>query len=167
MQEEIDAELLIGDDASTDNTLQIALEYANKYPDKIKVFPNDVNRGLIANYKRLIELSGAPYLAILESDDYWTDKRKLCTQVRYLEMHGNCGLVFTSGEFVDENGNHIGVKQEKEGLLERYREGQQKGENRLFRQVMLSNPVMAVTACFRRSAFEKGATWMSLCRTGL
>ncbi len=146
-QKEIAAELLIGNDASTDNTLQIAMEYANLFPDRIRVISNPKNLGLIENYRKLIEHSTTPYLAILESDDYWTDPLKLHKQVWYLEQHPNCGLVFTSGEFVDQQGNHLGIKQEKEGELQR---------NALLKKVLLANPVLAVTACFRRSAFDAG-----------
>ncbi len=153
-QKEIVAELLIGNDASTDNTLQIAMEYANDFPDKIKVISHPANLGLIGNYKNLIGHSTAPYLAILESDDYWTDPLKLHKQVEYLESHPNCGLVFSSGEFVDQAGKHLGIKQEEEGELLRFpSEGE---ENLLLKQVLLANPVLAVTACMRRSAFDAG-----------
>jgi len=146
-QQQVEARLIIGNDASTDDTMQIAAEYADKFPDRIRVISNPHNLGLIGNYKSLVENSSSRYIAILESDDYWTDPLKLHKQVAYLEAHPECGLVYTSGEFVDETGNHLGVKKEISGSLSR---------NRLLQQVLMANPVLAVTACFRREAFEKG-----------
>lgn len=171
-QEQVEARLIIGNDASTDDTLQIAAEYADKFPDRICVISNPHNFGLIGNYKSLVENSSSRYVAILESDDYWTDPLKLHKQVAYLEAHPECGLVYTSGEFVDETGNHLGVKKECAGARCRGRASSRAGaevnevsgavmtdsheQNRLLQQVLMSNPVLAVTACFRREAFEKG-----------
>lgn len=177
-QRQVDAELLIGNDASTDDTLQIAQEYASLHPDKIRVISNPRNLGLIGNYRSLVEHSSARYLAILESDDYWTDPLKLNRQVAWLEGHPECGLVFTSGEFVDEAGKPVGVKREVPGERKRYPNGEdccgmtgdeepgsreaQGGKglsgrcNSLLYSVLMANPVLAVTACFRREAFDAG-----------
>lgn len=146
-QESIEARLLIGDDASSDNTSSIAQEFSSKFPDRVLLFSHKENMGLIKNYKYLVEHSSAPYLAILESDDYWTDPLKLFKQVSYMEEHNNCGLVFASGQYVDENGTLLGIKQEKDGAMAG-----------CFNKVLMANPVLAVTACFRRSAFEKACS---------
>ena len=151
-QEGVAARLLIGNDASTDDTLAIAQRYARQYPDKISIISHPQNQGLIGNYKILLEHSTAPYVAILESDDFWTDTFKLSKQVAYMETNGECGLVYTSGQFVDEQGNPLGVKQEKEGARKRYAGATE--FNALLEQTLYSNPVLAVTACFRRSAFD-------------
>ena len=177
-QEGIAARLLIGNDASTDDTLPIAQSYAEKYPDKITIISNPQNKGLIGNYKLLLEHSTAPYVAILESDDFWTDPLKLSKQVAYMDANPNCGLVYTSGQFTDEQGNPLGIKQEKEGARKRYvgnlhggkshEEGGQHEKtansgshanalpqrNLLLEHTLFANPVLAVTACFRRSAFD-------------
>ena len=50
-------ELLIHDDCSTDSTLTIAQNYATKFSDKIKIFTEEENQGLLKSYKRLIEQS--------------------------------------------------------------------------------------------------------------
>lgn len=152
-QRQVDAELIIGNDASTDDTLQIAQEYAFLHPDNIRLVSHTRNLGLIGNYKSLVEHSSARYLAILESDDYWTDPLKLHRQVAWMEGHPECGLVFTSGKFVDEAGNPVGVKREMPGG-----NGMQRGCSSLLHSVLTANPVLAVTACFRRSAFDEACS---------
>jgi glycosyltransferase involved in cell wall biosynthesis len=74
-------ELLIGDDASTDNTLNIAKKYAQNFPEKIKLIQHKENQGLLKNYKSLISIAKGEYFAILESDDYWSDNLKLQQQI--------------------------------------------------------------------------------------
>ncbi len=142
------AELLIGEDASTDNTFSIAQSYAERYPDKIKLFQYPENKGLIGNYKYLIGQSKGKYLAILESDDFYTDNLKLDKQVRYLEAHPECSLVHTSGTYINEAGEINGVKEVKEEALPN-------NNGALYKSVLFSNPVLAVTACFRKSVFEE------------
>lgn len=100
-------ELLIHDDCSTDNTLTIAQNYATKFSDKIKVFTEEENQGLLKSYKRLIEQSNGKYLAILESDDYWLDENKLQIQIDFLESNSDYGIVAGDIISIDENGNII------------------------------------------------------------
>lgn len=100
-------ELLIHDDCSTDSTLAIAQNYTTKYPDKIKIFTEEENQGLLKSYKRLIEQSNGKYLAILESDDYWLDENKLQIQIDFLESNSDYGIVAGDIISIDENGNII------------------------------------------------------------
>ncbi len=93
-------EIIIHDDASTDGTSEIILEYATKYPTKI--FPliqteNQYSKGVnvIApnfNYPRC----KGKYIAFCEGDDYWTDPNKLQKQVDFLEKNEDFSLCFHS-----------------------------------------------------------------------
>ena len=100
-------ELLIHDDCSTDSTLTIAQNYATNFYDKIKIFTEEENQGLLKSYKRLIEQSNGKYLAILESDDYWLDENKLQIQIDFLESNSDYGIVAGDIISIDENGNII------------------------------------------------------------
>lgn len=44
------------------------------------------------------------YVALCEGDDYWTNSRKLQTQVEYLEGHNDCNIAFNYVNVVDSNG---------------------------------------------------------------
>lgn len=100
-------ELLIHDDCSTDSTLTIAQNYATKFSDKIKIFTEEENQGLLKSYKQLIEQSNGKYLAILESDDYWLNENKLQIQIDFLESNSDYGIVAGDIISIDENGNII------------------------------------------------------------
>ena len=88
-------ELLIHDDCSTDSTLSIARNYTEKHPDKIRLFTESENQGLLKSYKKLIENSKGKYLAILESDDFWIDENKLQIQVDFLEQNPDYAITAT------------------------------------------------------------------------
>lgn len=90
-------EFIIGEDCSTDDTRKIVLEYAEKYPDIIRVVTADKNLGMKANGMRCIERCRGKYIAICEGDDYWADPYKLQKQVDYMESHPECAVCATEG----------------------------------------------------------------------
>jgi glycosyltransferase involved in cell wall biosynthesis len=86
-----DYEIVIHDDASTDNTQAILKEYHEKHPDKIKLILRTENLYSIGVtkifYHQIVKHSKAKYIATCEGDDYWTDEHKLQKQVDFLEKN--------------------------------------------------------------------------------
>ncbi|MBR4582177.1 MAG: glycosyltransferase family 2 protein [Bacteroidales bacterium] len=80
-------ELVIGEDCSKDNTLQIAMDYQSRYPDRIRVLKREKNLGLTPNCVDTHNHCRGKYIALLDGDDYWTDKNKLQKQVDFMESH--------------------------------------------------------------------------------
>ncbi len=141
-----DCELLINDDCSKDNTANIAAEYANKYPEKVKFFSQKENKGLLENYKFLLSKASGDYIAILESDDYWTDPKKLEKQITFLENNPDYGLSFT------------GWSRDRNGVQENYSNDaflSSLNKDDAYKYILLRNIIRAVTVIFRRSEFDK------------
>lgn len=96
-------EIIIGEDESTDGTREICIEYANKYPDKIRLFLRDRKTSQLFdetgkyicrfNGKWNRESARGKYIALCEGDDYWTDPLKLQKQVDFLESNPEFSLV--------------------------------------------------------------------------
>lgn len=80
-------ELVIGEDCSTDSTLEIALRYQKQHPDKIVVLQREKNLGLTPNCVDTHNHCRGKYIALLDGDDYWTDVNKLQKQVDILEAN--------------------------------------------------------------------------------
>lgn len=80
-------EFIIGEDFSTDGTRQIVFEYAQRYPNVIRVITADYNVGMKANGTRCMRRARGKYIALCEGDDYWTDPLKLQKQVDFLEAN--------------------------------------------------------------------------------
>lgn len=64
-----DIEIILIDDNSTDNSLNILLDYAKKYPN-IKVYHNEKNIGQGASRNRGLSLATGEYIGFVDSDDY-------------------------------------------------------------------------------------------------
>lgn len=88
-------EILIADDASTDDTPAVLASYQKQYPDRIRIMHNKKNLGVAATSAQLLNEAKGVYAARLDDDDYYTDQKKLENQVRYLEQHPDCMLVGT------------------------------------------------------------------------
>ena len=102
--------VLIHEDCSTDGSAAIVREFAEKYPDKIETIiqqENQYSKGINIVQKYVIPSIKTKYFAICEGDDYWCDKKKLQTQVDYLEKHPECNLTFHNANVVDTNGSFI------------------------------------------------------------
>lgn len=84
-------EIIIHDDASTDNTAQIIKEYEDKYPDLFcNIFQNENqwSKGGGSIYARFVyPQARGKYIALCEGDDFWTDPLKLQKQVDFLEQN--------------------------------------------------------------------------------
>ena len=78
-------EIIIGDDASTDSTSDIASGYARRYPNKIKYIRQSKNLGTTRNGYECIQLARGKYIACCEGDDYWCDTNKIQQQADFLD----------------------------------------------------------------------------------
>lgn len=80
-------ELLIADDASTDNSREIVATYAEKHPGNIRLILNEKNQGPVYCAWELIKDARGKYIAWLDADDYWCSDEKLQKQIDFLEQH--------------------------------------------------------------------------------
>ncbi len=60
-------EIILCDNASTDNTFSLASEYSDP---RFKLFRNESNIGAIANFNKLLTLAKGKFVKFLEADDY-------------------------------------------------------------------------------------------------
>jgi len=96
-------ELVIGEDCSTDGTREIVLDYAQKYPEIIRVITTESNVGGQKNLNRTILACQGKYIAICEGDDYWTDPDKLQKQVDFLENHPDYSMCCHASRIINDD----------------------------------------------------------------
>lgn len=96
-------ELIICDDASNDNTYNIANKYKEKYPDKIILLKNENNMKLSATLNKCLSVAGGDYIARMDGDDISCANR-LEKQMNFLKFNSEYDLVGTCMIPFDENG---------------------------------------------------------------
>ena len=95
-----DFELLILDDASSDNSWDIIKSYSDP---RIKAFRNEKNQLGTNRFNHAItELSTGEYIAVHHSDDIWV-REKLQKQIEFLGSHPQYGAVFTNTLAIGED----------------------------------------------------------------
>jgi glycosyltransferase involved in cell wall biosynthesis len=86
-------ELIIGEDASSDDSRHLVLEYQRRYPHVIRVVYSAQNVGMIRNARRILAKARGDYVAYCEGDDYWRSRDKLARQVELIRRDPRIGIV--------------------------------------------------------------------------
>lgn len=97
-------ELIIVDDCSEDNSLEILTTFREK-DERIKIYKLKKNSGAAIARNYGIQVAKGKYLAFLDSDDLW-DTNKLALQVEFMESN-NYVFSFTNYRTIDEQGNPL------------------------------------------------------------
>lgn len=95
-QVDADIEIVIGDDCSTDNAREVLLQYRDMYPDIIRLFFWEENRGLGANWAACVKECRGKYICNCDNDDYWHNPQKLQFQLDYMESHPESNVLITN-----------------------------------------------------------------------
>jgi glycosyltransferase involved in cell wall biosynthesis len=96
-----DYEVIVIDDGSTDDTYQALTSYMSM----IRYVKKQVNQGVSVARNSGIRRASAPWIAFLDSDDYWL-KDKLSVQMKYIE-HNPGTLVCQTEELWIRNGRRV------------------------------------------------------------
>ena len=106
-------EMIIIDDCSTDNSINIIKKYVNS-EKRIKLIKLDKNGGVSKARNIGLQSANGDYIAFLDSDDYW-DENKLQEQISFMQNRG-IALSYTSYIKMNENSEQIGEVQVPESV---------------------------------------------------
>lgn len=102
-----DWELIIVDDCSSDNTVDI-VEALSEKDNRIRLFKQSSNMGAASARNVALEESTGRYIAYLDSDDLWRET-KLEKQIEFMQKR-NSVFSCASYEVIDEDGAPLGKK---------------------------------------------------------
>lgn len=149
-------EIVIHDDASTDNTARIIKKYEKKYPAIFRPIYQTENQK--SKYKSGMNprfnfpRAKGKYLALCDGDDYWSDPYKLQKQVDFLEEHEEYGVVHGDCHFYyqkDKRWKHNANKDLSNNIEIRNK------EELFYRLVNADYKIRTATVLFRKSLWEQ------------
>lgn len=89
-----EVEIIVADDCSTDNTLDIIKEYDMKSTFTFTYLEKEHNIGYNKNYQQAFTACTGDYVAIMEGDDYWVKENHLQNHIDHLEQHPNASMSY-------------------------------------------------------------------------
>lgn len=107
-------EVIISDDCSTDNTVEIIQSY-NDF--RLKLYQNDREKGIPKNFERTLQLSRGDFIFLADQDDVWLPE-KISVMLKYLTHYdlviSDCWLINDSlhekrASFFDLNNSGKGL----------------------------------------------------------
>jgi len=99
------AQIIIVDDASSDDTVRIANNFADAHPE-VLVVQNETRLGYIKNFEKGMLLATASYVALSDQDDIWVPNKL----EKLLFAIGDQMLAYSDSELIDANGGLLHQK---------------------------------------------------------
>ena len=132
-------EMILVDDASTDNTVSIIEDFAQR-DNRIKLFKFSENRGNGFARNAALDKATGKYIAYLDADDLWFPS-KLEKQIQFLNAN-NLHFTFSYYDSIDEEGNNLNRRVESPNPL-------------IYKQLFFCNYVGNLTAIYDADYFGK------------
>lgn len=80
-------EIVVVDDASTDDSVAVISSFSKKYNHIIRCIYNKTNQGVAKSRHMAIQVASAGYITTLDADDYYADPKKLETEINLILHH--------------------------------------------------------------------------------
>ena len=104
VQTETDWEIILVDDGSDDGSMELALEYVQRDPSRVRVLApsSPSSRGASAARNRGLQIARGDFIAFLDADDIWLPE-KLEHQRTLLDLHPAAAMTFARVHYFFEN----------------------------------------------------------------
>jgi hypothetical protein len=100
-------ELIISDDASSDATTGIALDFSRHAPFPVRILQNSERAGSTRNFEIAIRACKGDIIFLCDQDDVWYPNKTSLVEERLIN-NPHAGAVFTDADVVDENLHPLG-----------------------------------------------------------
>lgn len=140
-------EIIVSDDASTDNSPAVIRQYEKKYPDTVKGIFSTVNRGVAQTRHDAILQARGDYITTLDSDDYYYSPQKLEKEMELIahqtQTTGGDVIAFSNIAFVKSDKTLIGLRGDAEPIK----------EGNIFKEVISRSCLIPRDFIVKRSAY--------------
>jgi len=151
-QEESVDEIVICDDGSTDGTMEILCSYQKKYPELIKVYQNNVNKGYAKNFWDSIKLTTGDVVIFSDQDDIWM-KSKVYEIKSVFKNNKHVKALNTAYKLIDSSGK----------IIHTYKDAHYFNDNKLrqisFKQFVKSPKFPGMSMAIRKDLYTKDTAY--------
>ena len=130
-------EVIVCDDASLDNTIEIINEYCFKLD--IKITKNEKNLGYAKNFEKAILKCSGDYIALCDQDDIWKNNKI----ERLMNEISGYSLIYSDASLINQVGDLICDSKHKAFMIDEY-------SDMLENKFIFRNYVVGCTCLFKR-----------------
>jgi len=143
-------QLIIMDDCSKDDSVQIIRDWINRNQIECTFIPHQKNIGLPKTINEALGFARGEFISIIATDDVWL-KDKTEHQIKiFKNASPTVGIVYSDADQIDPNGCLV-----KKGFIEDYRSFAKPPEGFIFPLFLRGNFIPAPSVLIRRSCYEK------------
>ena len=156
-------ELVITDDASTDNTVEL-IKQEQKTDSRIKLYVSDKNQGAGKTRNNSLSHCQGRYIAYFDSDDLWTPE-KLEHQLNYMKEN-SIAMCYTDYDLVNDEGEYRKrVSVPKSVTYDSYLKRPITCTHSIMFDTNVVDKKLLIMPDIRRG--QDGATWLQVLKTGI
>ena len=115
-QDQLPAELVVGDDGSTDETQSLVEQFAKSAPFPVYFRQNTERLGVGRNFDETIKRCRGEFIALSDQDDEWRPD-KLQRLVSLMQQHPHAGYACSDAEMIGEDGQSLNHRLWEQYLL--------------------------------------------------
>ncbi len=141
-------ELVVCDDCSTDNSLDLIEKFSKTVPFPVYIHRNKIQLGSTKNFEKCLQLCAGDILFLCDQDDVWHPER-VAKQVQYLAKNPTMQAVFSNGDLINKDSEPLAGQmwdaiQFDEIAQQDWQQGE--GYKMLFRGYVVTGATLAIRA---------------------
>lgn len=110
-------EIIVTDDCSSDNTINIVNEFARRYPEIVwKVYINDINLGFRKNFRYALSKCTGDVIFFCVQDDIWRED-KVEVMLRAMKQNSQIMLLLSDFKTIDSRGEFLQPHKKLENIV--------------------------------------------------
>ncbi|MFN8356516.1 MAG: glycosyltransferase family 2 protein [Spirosomataceae bacterium] len=106
-QTQLPSELIVCDDNSTDDTLEVVRNFQKTAPFPVQIYQNSASLGVVKNFEKAASLCTKEIIFFSDQDDIWLPQ-KIKNQSVALQNSPKLGLIFCNAEIVSQSLQSLG-----------------------------------------------------------
>ncbi len=151
-------EIVVGDDCSTDKTLDIITTYTLAHPKIFKITKNDTQLGILGNFKATLDNCSGTYVFDIAGDDMLKTDDALQKMVTALQSNPNSCFVYSGFDRLDDNSLNIESFKNKKIIYD---------SKEAFKKQVLLGKVNPMPLCYKRTCLYKYVDFKNYLKMGL